>query len=54
MATGAKTDVESVRAITDDVREALTALTVLGTAALSVAGVATRATGVQPDVEATN
>lgn len=52
--TGAPIDAESDRKIAADVSNALAALTTLGTAAHSVAGVAARAVGLQLDANGTN
>jgi hypothetical protein len=54
LAAGAPTDEESARAISGDIKTALSALTALGTAALGIAGVSARAVGIEPDKETAN
>lgn len=52
--SGARMDEESVKAITKDVSTSLEALSVLGTLALSIAGVSGRAVGIEPEATAAN
>jgi hypothetical protein len=54
LAAGALTDEKSARVISGDVRQALSALTALGTAALGVADVSARAVGIEPDTATAN
>jgi hypothetical protein len=54
LASGAPMDEESAKAIVDDVRASLESLSMLGTLALSIAGVSGRAVGLEPDVSRTN